>query len=255
MQKAIIFFLLLLTAIHSSGQDKLTKEHKEVIEDFIGFFKTNNRQKIAENISYPLKREYPLPEIKDKKEFLKRFDEVFDSKLIATIIKSNLSKEDDWSAVGYRGIMLDNGSLWLDYDRKLLAVNYQSDIEAKKLAKLIALEKSGLHPSINKFVKPVSILLTKKYKIRIDDMGTGNYRYSSWKIAAKTSDKPDLIIMNGKFVPDGSGGNHHYTFKNGKYVYECGITVLGEEDSPPAYLTIYRDDKEILSESAYLVQH
>lgn len=255
MAKTIIFFFLLLTSIHSSGQDKLTKEHKEIIEDFIGCFKTNDRQKIAENISYPLKREYPLPEIKDKKEFLKRFDEVFDSKLIATIIKSNPSKEDDWSAVGYRGIMLDKGSLWLDYDSKLLAVNYQSDIEAEKLAKLVALEKLGLHPSINKFVKPVSILLTKKYKIRIDDMGTGNYRYSSWKRAAKIRDKPDLIIMNGKFVSEGSGGNHHYTFKNGKYVYECGITLLGEEDSAPAYLTIYKDDKEILSESADIVQH
>ena len=173
---------------------------------------------------------------------------MFDRKLIDLIVNSNPAK--DWSAVGWRGIMLGSGSVWLDYDGVLTAVNYQSDVEAKKIAKLVALEKSGLHTSINKFVKPVIILLTKKYRIRIDDMSAGKYRYASWKIDAKIGDKPDLIILNGEFVPDGSGGNYHYTFKNGKYIYECGITVLGEEDSAPAYLTIYKDGKEILSEEA-----
>jgi len=248
MQKSIYFILFLFTFFIANAQDELTKEHKEVIARFIGYFKTNYKQNVAKNVSYPLKREYPLPEIKSKEEFIRRFDEVFDRKLIDLIVNSNPAK--DWSAVGWRGIMLGSGSVWLDYDGVLTAVNYQSDVEAKKIAKLVALEKSGLHTSINKFVKPVIILLAKKYRIRIDDMSAGKYRYASWKIDAKIGDKPDLIILNGEFVPDGSGGNYHYTFKNGKYIYECGITVLGEEDSAPAYLTIYKDGKEILSEEA-----
>jgi len=255
MQKAVIVVLILFYSVHFNAQDKLTKAHQETITEFIGFFKNNDRHKIAANVSYPLKREYPLPEIKSKVEFLDRFNEVFDSKLINTIVNSNPLKEDDWSAVGWRGIMLGNGDLWLDYDGTLLAINYQSAQEVKKSAELIASEKKTLHPSVNKFYKPIAVLNTKKFRIRIDDLGQGRYRYASWSKSAKISDKPDLIIENGEFSPDGSGGNHHYTFKNGKFIYECGIVVIGEENSSPAYLTIYKSGKEILSESADLVQY
>lgn len=252
MKKAMLIFVFLSCCFNANAQDVLAKEHKQVIANFIGYIKKNERQKLATLVSYPLKRESPLPAIKNKEEFLKRFDEVFDSKLIAMIIKSNPSK--DWSAVGYRGIMLGNGTVWIDYDGTLLAVNYQSPAETKSKGALIALEKERLHTSINKFNAPVCVLLTKKFRIRIDDMGNGKYRYASWKITAKMSDKPDLIVQNGEYVPEGSGGNHHYTFKNGQYTYECGIMPLGEEGSDPAYLTVYKNDKEMLTEPATIVQ-
>ena len=38
------------------------------------------------------------------------------------------------------------------------------------------------------------------------------------------------------------------------YVYECSIIVLGSVDSPPAMLTIYKGEKEILSQEAKLVK-
>ncbi|MHA3789294.1 hypothetical protein ACX0HA_13880 [Flavobacterium hauense] len=251
MKRAILIVLFLFYAVNANAQDELSKEHKEVIASFISYFKNNDRQKLAAYVNYPLKREYPIPPVKNKDEFLKRFDEVFDSKLITMIVNSDPLK--DWSAVGWRGIMLASGSVWIDYDGTLLTVNYQSDAEIKKKAALIGFEKTNLHLSINKFTNPVCILLTKKYRIRIDEMPNGKYRYVSWKINALMSDKPDLIIPNGEYVPEGSGGNHHYTFKNGKYIYKCGVVFIGEDDSAPAYLTVSKDGNEILNEPATIV--
>ncbi|MNQ85543.1 hypothetical protein D3C85_1007120 [compost metagenome] len=64
------------------------------------------------------------------------------------------------------------------------------------------------------------------------------------------SDKPALVIKNGKFTPDGSGGNHNYQFKSGDYVYTCYITVMGETGAAPASLEITKASKEILSQDA-----
>ena len=68
------------------------------------------------------------------------------------------------------------------------------------------------------------------------------------------SDKPDLIIMNGEFIQEGGGGNYTYEFKNGEYVYDCSIIIIGEETSPPALLTIFKDTKEILSQKAKIIR-
>ncbi len=63
-------------------------------------------------------------------------------------------------------------------------------------------------------------------------------------------EEPDLVITNGKWVADGSGGNSNYDFKKGEFLYECYIIVMGEDSSPPATLTIYQKGKEILSQNA-----
>lgn len=148
--------------------------------------------------------------------------------------------------MGWRGIMFLQGDIWLDEEGKLIGVNYQSEDEAKKMAKLIAREKETVHPSLRVFYKPVSVLLTKKYRIRIDNMGGDKYRYASWKINAKKSDKPDLIIES---VIIFMHSKDYYTFTNGRYVYKCGINQLDEDDSSPS-LIIYKDGKEILSQPA-----
>lgn len=67
------------------------------------------------------------------------------------------------------------------------------------------------------------------------------------------SDKPDIIIEKGEFKPDGNGGNHSYIFKSGGFIYKCSIVILGEDNSPPAYLTIYKGEKEVFSDKANIV--
>jgi hypothetical protein len=56
-------------------------------------------------------------------------------------------------------------------------------------------------------------------------------------------------LNNGEVVFEGTGGNHYYDFKKGVYLYRCDVTVLGADDSPPGDLIVYKNDKEILSQS------
>lgn len=232
------------------GQE-LTKEQQQVVFDFIDCIKYQNKEKLMGKVSLPFERAYPIPQIKSRQEFLNRYNEVFDDEIIKRIVQSKPSK--DWSAVGYRGIMLSNGEVWLDYDGRLMTVNYQSKVDEKWKEELIRLEKNNLHESINDFKQPVHVLETAKYRIRIDDMGEHNYRYTSWHLNSKMSVKPDIVIENGEYKPDGSGGNHSFRFRNGTYIYECAIILMGEEDAPPASVTIYKGDIKILSQRAAIV--
>ncbi len=248
--KKIILAVLLISMVNFaySQEQTLDKRYRPVVTGFINAVKSGNIEKLSSKIRYPLNRTYPIPPIKNKQEFVKRYKEVFDDNLTKKIVNSKV--EADWNDVGWRGIMLLNGELWLDTDGKLIAINHQSRLEAKEQARLINVDKSSLHPSISNFTQPVLIFETAQYRIRIDDLGSNNYRYASWPIKSKMSDKPKLILTNGKFTPDGSGGNHNYQFKSGDYLYTCFITVIGEKGTPPAQLVISKAGKEILSQPA-----
>ena len=241
--------ILVFNFIFVTGQE-LSKDNQLIISNFIDCVKNNNIQELSIKVTYPLRRECPIPEIQNQKEFQKRYSEVFDAKLINEITSSNPLK--DWSEVGWRGIMLNNGELWLDLDGNLFAVNYQSEFEAKKKMQLINAEKSNLHESIKEFQKPICILETAKFRIRIDQMSDGVYRYASWALKSEMNEKPDLIINKGIYISEGSGGNHTYEFKNGNYTYDCSIIILGEENSPPARLIVYNGGKEVLAQNARL---
>jgi hypothetical protein len=248
--KIICLFLTVLSINFVAGQD-LKPEYQKFIKAFIGNVKNNKKEAVAAMISYPFKREYPIPTIKNKAEFVKRYNEIFDGKLKSEIIKSNPAK--DWSQMGWRGIMLNQGTVWIDEEGRLIAINYQSKFELDLKNKIISIEKRKLHPSISKFKTPECVLETSKFKVRIDDLGNGNYRYASWSIKKNMSEKPDLVISNGKWFQEGTGGNHRFEFKNGQYVYECYITPMREKDAASASLTIYQNKKEILSQNAKIV--
>ena len=252
MRKLSIIFILVLNFSFSFGQE-LKKQYQDVISNFIDCFKTQNKEKLSNLISFPLKREYPIPDIKNKQEFLKRYKEIFDDNLTQMIVKSKPTK--DWCEMGWRGLMFLNGDIWLETNGKLIAVNYQSNFEKLKLLELIDADKLSLHESIRKFERPEILLETSKYRIRIDNLGNNIYRYASWLINSKMSDKPNLVLLNGKFVFDGSGGNGSYVFKNGDYIYECGIILMGEKGSPPADLTISKGGKEIFYQKAKIIRN
>jgi hypothetical protein len=245
--------LLLLSLLFCSGLtygQELSKEYQVIVSNFIDCVKNNKREKISEMIRYPLGREYPIPAIKDKQEFVKRYAEIFDEPLKQLIVNSKPTT--DWTEVGWRGIMLGSGDVWIDPDGRLYGVNYQSKSEEKKRTEIVENERKTLHPSLLKYKEPVCILETKKFRIRIDDLGD-NYRYASWPINKTMSEKPDLVLEEGEIVREGTGGNHHFTFKNGEYTYECMINVIRTAESPPAQLIIYKGEKEILSENATIL--
>ncbi|MBZ4043565.1 hypothetical protein [Flavobacterium hibisci] len=248
--KIIILFFLGVFSNLALGQE-LKPEYQKFIITFINNVKNDKKVAVADIIPYPFKREYPILPIKNKTEFIKRYDEIFDDVLKNEIIKSNPAK--DWSEMGWRGIMLNQGTVWFDTDGRLISINYQSKFEKDLKSKIIAKEKTKLHSSIAKFKAPECVLETSKFRIRIDDLGNNNYRYASWSIKKGMNEVPDLVITKGKLILDGNGGNHRFEFKKGQYTYECSITPLREKEVSPASLTIYQNKKVILSQDAEIV--
>ncbi|MBN8574190.1 MAG: hypothetical protein J0M05_09780 [Candidatus Kapabacteria bacterium] len=235
------------------------KETNEDLKDYeidsikavIALFKEKDIDRISNKISYPLYRQYPIPRIKDKEELKKRFSEVFDQILIDKIVNSKISQ---WSEVGWRGIMLNNGDLWMaNSDGVITTVNYQSDFEKVLRTNLIAKDKENLHVSLKTFQSPIYKIKTNKYLIRIDELTDYKYRYASWKIDEKETSKPDIVLNNGQWEHQGSGGNHVITFVNGIYIYKVYRNIISEDNSPDITLEIEKNGEIILTADGTLI--
>jgi hypothetical protein len=245
--KYLNYILLCLSLLFTSNIFALEQKYHESVLPVIAAFKAHDKTAIAAHIHYPLKRRYPLPDIKNEAEFINRFDEVFDDELVTIIGSSNINT--DWDKVGWRGIMLYNGVMWVDTDGKVIAVNTQNATEQAHAEKLITQDKQSLHSNIKTFQKPILDWKTANYRVRVDNLGDGNFRYASWSIDKSPSDKPDIVLINGDITFEGSGGNHHYTFKNGRYSYILHVTIIGSDTSPPGWLEVYKDEKLLLSDA------
>ena len=168
MRKIIYIIFIALGIQNISGQD-LKPAYQKFVKSFIANIKSNNKEGVAAFIRFPLGREYPIPAVKNKADFIKRYDQIFDATLKKKIINSNPAK--DWAEMGWRGIMLGQGDIWMDTTGKVITINYQSQVEKDLKNKLIAGEKGKLHPSIATFRAPVYVLETSKFRVRIDDLG------------------------------------------------------------------------------------
>jgi hypothetical protein len=252
MKFKLFFLLLFVSKIGYAQSEKLDDYKINNIKNTIALFKQKNIDKISNLINFPLKREFPIPSVKNKNEFKKRFNEVFDKTLVDKIANSNINQ---WSEVGWRGIMFDNGMVWIDSDgEKITAVNYQSDFEKKLKKELITKEKENLHSSLKTFKSPTYRIKTKNYLIRIDELANKKYRYASWKINKTESSKPDIILNNGVLKFDGSGGNHVISFTNGKYKYKVYRNIIGEDDTSDITFEVEKDGKVILTEDGTLTE-
>ena len=175
---------------------------------------------------------------------LEHYEDVFDETITTRISESELT---DWSYMGWRGIMLDHGVVWLNYDGLLWALNYSSEREQAERERLLRMERASLHRSLREDHEPIFEWITEHYRVRVDSMkraesvvGSG-YRYAAWD-ADKTHDQePDLILYGGQRIRDGSGGNHRYLFSNGDYRYQVSVNVIGK-DSTPGWLEVFRVD-------------
>lgn len=226
----------------------LSDSEKEIVTDFIEIVNSNNSEELAKIISYPLSRARPLSDVENQLDFIERYHEIFDAKLISDIVNSDI--ESDWLSVGWRGIMLNNGQLWLDVNGSLFAVNHSTYAERKKHIEKVKLEKVKLHPSVNDFIESRLNWEFQGWSIRVDYIGSNNFRYVSWSKGKTQSDKPDLVLYSSDLIYDGTGGNHRYVFKNGSYKYVCSINIIGTEESISKIFSIYKGDKIIKSGEA-----
>lgn len=253
MKYGISIIVFLFASMTLSGQENnLSPDQQDAVLELITHFKNNDIDKISEVIVYPLKRAYPLKDIQNQQDFKKRFYEVFDSSFVRVITNS---KPEDWSKVGWRGIMLQNGSLWLEDDgTAIIAVNYQSAEEKDLLNKAIEADRETLPDSLKNYKQPEYLIKTPTYKIRIDELYDYSLRYACWKLK-KTNTIPDLVLYNGNLTFQGSGGNHTISFQNGAYTYIIHINKIGSVDTPDVYLDVLKEDKILLRESGIIIRN
>ncbi|WP_429067780.1 hypothetical protein [Aeromonas bestiarum] len=235
---------LLAMAPARADESPLGAEYRPLVQKVIDAAKARDHKALARQMKYPFKQKYPIPVIKNSSEMVARFDEVFDDAILNSIASSRVGQ--DWQTMGWRGIMLGSGEVWLDFDGKVIAINHQTAQAAELKATLIARQKSDLHPSVQGYKSPVLMWQTEKFTIRIDELGDGHYRYASWAKGKALSDKPDLVLSNGAVRVEGTGGNHTYQFKSGPYRYECVVTVLGEQGAPTGELVVYQNEAAIV---------
>ncbi len=251
MKKGIIVLMVFYSLGVPAMAQQWDDSNTAAVQQFIYAIKDNDTNYLKQAVRYPLERSYPLIDIQDTLAFTEQYAALFDKALKESIASSSI--EDDWAIVGYQGIMFDRGTLWLDEQGKLIRLNNETALEKEQRQQWIDRDKLQRHASVNDYESPVLLLRTAKFDVRIDATTDGNYRYASWPAQTDKGQAPDLILSNGQYVREGTGGNHSYVFKNGAYTYLCGIHRLGTSNTPPASLTVYKNDQEIGYEPAVLV--
>lgn len=241
-----------------AAESNLSTQQQREVQQIIALFQQPKAVEIAKQIEYPLPRAAPLTDIRNAQQMQLRFYQVFDRQLMDHIAHSTLQQ---WSSVGWRGVMLDDGLIWLN-GSKISAVNHQTAQEKQLKQQAIVQQKQHLHRSLQDFKQPVLQLITSGYVIRIDELTNGQYRYASWKkpnIAALgmnptrlvqlEASRPDLVLKQGRLEFDGSAGNHAYLFQSGSYQYRVDRLHLGVSDAD-AQLTVSKNNRVLFTQVA-----
>lgn len=255
----VLFIAGLILLSMTTYAESLNAAQQKSIQKLIQNFKNNDVQAISQAIRYPLDRENPLPTIYNAKEFKPRFNQIFDQKIQNQIINS---KPEDWSAMGWQGIMLNSGEIWVSNIEdapkqpiKIIAVNYSSAAEQKLRLELLQKQKRQLHPLIRKFEQPELLIKTKEYLIRIDRLNATTYRYASWQKTDDQSKQPDLILNKGTLTLEGTARNQIFEFKNGAYIYTVYQNNISHENNTDATLVVSKGNKILLKQSGSLIEY
>ena len=92
-----------------------------------------------------------------------------------------------------------------------------------------------LHPTIRSFESMEEVFETKDYRVRIDKMTDGTFRYSAWNNRATMDKAPDIIIYSGSYNQE----EERFYFKNGNVTYTI------DSEGP---LTVIRNGKKLLQQ-------
>lgn len=224
----------------SSGQDSVdnvqaysadTASLPDAICSIRRAVRENDTTAFADLVSYPLMRPYPLHDILSKEEMIKYYSTLMDDSLRAMVTES---APERWTELGWRGWMLDNGTVWID--DSLYEINYVSKAEQEIARELLYQDSISLYPSLRKGWKPVACMKSVSHgAIYRIDFHPGSrdgraYRLSVWQPGDSLGGKPSLMFR-GQSKEEGSAGITTYFFASpsgAKAVFTGDITDLNE---------------------------
>ena len=224
-------------------------------------------KKLASLTLFPIGRRYPLRDIKDRADMVRRFNSVFDTGFRQ---KMKSAKPSDWHSYGWRGYCYgDSSELWV-YD-SLTIVNYYSPQEKKLYGELVKKEMGSLHESLRgKGWLPFCCFkdLTDGSIVRVDIRerkelkeenfhkdgvalaypqlqpfkvrGDEEFRLSVYPKGIALKGEPQIVV-NGYVEIGGSANMMDYVFKKGNLEFEFGDS-FNEEGKQ--FLMIKKEGKE-----------
>ena len=101
------------------------------------------------------------------------------------------------------------------YNRYIWDGNYFTDPDGQLVA------NPFLWTELTDYEFPQRIFETEKNLVRIDCMPDDSYRYAAWKRGDSMMEKPEIIILNGRFDPSDSS----YVFSNEGCEYRIGESL------------------------------
>ena len=190
-----------------------TETDAQVVARFVGAVRGKEVDLLTEIIHFPIPRPYPLPAV-TRGEFHRRYEEIFDEEFIEEV-----GDAADYGRIGWRGLQLGDGLVWFDDSGRVRRINHTSAVERRKRARLIELERGGLHESLRDYRAPILDAETCTYRVRIDAMEDGGrVRYAAWDVDAHHGSPPDVVLYGTGRV-EGSAGETNYYFADGAYRY------------------------------------
>ncbi|MCL2800317.1 MAG: hypothetical protein FWD28_00980 [Treponema sp.] len=160
------------------------------------------------------KNNYQKPDAKAFENFGDFIYELKEEENEIRVKNINLFKKRDliFSYLWVEPLKNENLNIIWESDKKIKIEVYEENI--------ILEQKINLHESLIGFEELRLLCETETYIIRIDLLNNGNYRMVLWTIDKTQYESPDLVLVNGERIFDGSGGNHYYIFDldNVKYI-------------------------------------
>lgn len=83
------------------------------ISDIMTAIAKQDKNKMAQYISYPFYRPYPIRHIRNRQEFVRQYDYIIGEDFR---IRMTHAIPEEWTQIGWRGYMIDYGLAWIDED-------------------------------------------------------------------------------------------------------------------------------------------
>ncbi len=201
-------------------------EDTHIVNRFIRSVAAGDQGGLAEIVSFPLPRNYPLPSIQTAQEFVQLYDEMIDEEFTRTIAASD---QYDCGRQGWRPLSIvrsdanepERGGVplvWFDAGGNVARIWHETEIASRRRTQLVEVERNQLHSSLSEYVYPVLEWETCTHRVRIDDLGNA-FRYAAWRVDRFRNDEPDIVMTNGELVSEGTEGHRYFIFQNSEYKY------------------------------------